>query len=315
MNFWWVNQNQTYDQETGGGYLWSPKRNNNGARNPFYDFMKMVVPGDLVFSFKDTYIKAIGVIRSHAYAAPQPMEFGRVGSQWGSNGWKVDAHFIFLDNEIRPRDNMDLLRPELPNRYAPIQANGNGNQGVYLTRLPESFAHILVRLIGKQVADIVSNLYNVNEPQSPKYFDETTQGLIEWEEVLENTIRDDEQISETEKRTIILARRGQGVFRRKVETVEKHCRITLVNEMTHLRASHIKPWRYCDDHIEKLSGNNGLLLTPSIDHLFDRGFISFDDDGEILVSPVANQESLTKMGFDITLKKMLAILIMNKNIL
>jgi hypothetical protein len=36
-----------------GGYLWSPKRSKNGARNPFYEFMREVAPGDLVLSFED----------------------------------------------------------------------------------------------------------------------------------------------------------------------------------------------------------------------------------------------------------------------
>jgi len=40
----------------------------------------------------------------------------------------------------------------------------------------------------------------------------------------------------------------------------------------------------------------GLLLTPSIDHLFDRGFISFEDSGELIVSPVAHKPSLERMG-------------------
>jgi hypothetical protein len=41
---------------------------------------------------------------------------------------------------------------------------------------------------------------------------------------------------------------------------------------------------------------NGLLLTPTIDHLFDRGFISFENSGELLISPVAHEDSLNKMG-------------------
>ena len=54
MRYWWVNQNQTFRQEIAGGYLWSPKRNANGARNPFYESMREVSPGDLIFSFVDT---------------------------------------------------------------------------------------------------------------------------------------------------------------------------------------------------------------------------------------------------------------------
>jgi predicted restriction endonuclease len=45
-----------------------------------------------------------------------------------------------------------------------------------------------------------------------------------------------------------------------------------------------------------LFAGNGLLLTPTIDHLFDRGFISFENGGELLISPVAHDESMNKMG-------------------
>jgi len=48
MRYWWVNQNQTYRHEVAGSYLWSPKRNANGARNPFYESMREVAPGDLI---------------------------------------------------------------------------------------------------------------------------------------------------------------------------------------------------------------------------------------------------------------------------
>jgi len=56
-----------------------------------------------------------------------------------------------------------------------------------------------------------------------------------------------------------------------------------------------KPWRD-STNAERLDGQNGLLLTPSIDHLFDRGFISFKEDGRLLVSPVAHKASLERMG-------------------
>ena len=63
----------------------------------------------------------------------------------------------------------------------------------------------------------------------------------------------------------------------------------------HLRASHCKPWRDATN-AERLDGQNGLMLTPSIDHLFARGFISFRKDGRLLVSPVAHKPSLERMG-------------------
>jgi len=56
--YWWVNQNQTSRAEVRGSFMWSPKRNANGARNQFYENMRDVSPGDIVFSFCDTRIKA-----------------------------------------------------------------------------------------------------------------------------------------------------------------------------------------------------------------------------------------------------------------
>jgi hypothetical protein len=79
MRYWWVNQNQTFRHEIAGGYLWSPKRNANGARNPFYESMREVSPGDLVFSFVDTRIAAIGVAQSYCSESPKPLEFGKAG--------------------------------------------------------------------------------------------------------------------------------------------------------------------------------------------------------------------------------------------
>jgi len=58
MRYWWVNQNQTYRAELRGSFMWSPKRNANGVRNQFYENMRDVSPGDIVFSFCDTRIKA-----------------------------------------------------------------------------------------------------------------------------------------------------------------------------------------------------------------------------------------------------------------
>ena len=84
MKYWWVNQNQTYAHEVRGGYLWSPKANANGASNRFYDNMLEVRPGDVVLSFCDTFIKAIGVATSVAESAPNPTSFGNAGTYWSN---------------------------------------------------------------------------------------------------------------------------------------------------------------------------------------------------------------------------------------
>lgn len=299
MRFWWVNQNQTYRHEVPGGYLWSPKRNSGerGGRNPFYDFMREVAPGDVIFSFADTLIKAIGIAASHAYEAPKPLEFGQAGAYWDKIGWRVDVRFTELHGPIKPSAHMAQLGPHLPSKYAPLQANGNGLQGVYLTLLPDEFAFVLVDLIGREGRTIVEGLRVADRDEPPVAI-----GLIEWENHEIETVLADRQIPETTRQAVVLARRGQGLFKQNVQKIERACRVTRVDKSEHLRASHCKPWRD-SDNAERLDGENGLLLTPDVDHLFDRGFISFEDSGEILISPVAHLESFRRMGLDEALRR------------
>lgn len=58
----------------------------------------------------------------------------------------------------------------------------------------------------------------------------------------------------------------------------------MVNDERLLIASHIKPWAK-STNFEKTDPKNGFMLTPTYDKLFDRGFISFENDGTMLVSP------------------------------
>ena len=62
MNYWWVNQNQTYKVEVQGGFLWSPKVNKDGRRNQFYDNMSLVKPGDVVFHFVIPELKQLALL-------------------------------------------------------------------------------------------------------------------------------------------------------------------------------------------------------------------------------------------------------------
>ncbi len=291
MRYWWVNQNQTYRHEVQGGYLWSPKRNANGARNPFYESMREVAPGDLIFSFVGTRILAVGIAQSYCWESPKPLEFGTAGQNWEIIGWKVKVNFTELSNKIRPKDHIDILRPLLPDRYSPLQPNGNGLQSIYLTEVPSALAEVLVGLIGQEVAPIALAARDV-KPVS-------ADDLDFWERKLEQQLVNDPTIPETERLAIIRARNGQGLFKERVGKIETRCRITGVENPVHLIASHCKPWRDATNE-ERLNGENGLLLTPSIDHLFDRGFIGFEDNGKLIISPVAHCPSLQRMGIDTT---------------
>jgi putative restriction endonuclease len=289
LRYWWVNQNQTFRHEIEGGYLWSPKRNANGARNPFYESMREVAPGDLIFSFIDTRILALGIAESYCWESPKPPEFGNSGQNWEDIGWRVKVRFQKLANKMRPKDHIRGLRPLLPEKYSPLQSNGNGLQSVYLTEVPTALAEALLQLIGSEAAAISDSTATV--------WPISGDDLDIWEQKIEQTVSNDPQISETDRLAIVRARIGQGLFKDRVGRIEKKCRITGVENPTHLVASHCKPWRDSSNE-ERLNGENGLLLTPSIDHLFDRGFIGFEDNGRLIISPVADHPSIQKMGID-----------------
>lgn len=252
--------------------------------------MREVAPGDLVLSFEGTYIRAIGMVQSYCYECPKPAEFGAAGPNWENIGWKIDVHYQDLIHQLRPADHMALIQPHLPEQYAPLQPGGRGMQGIYLTSIREDLMQVLVDLIGPEARQLMQ--MNVAADVLGNY----GKGVVEWEEHLRDEIASDLALAETEKEQVIIARRGQGLFRQNVQRLERACRVTKVDRLEHLRASHCKPWRDCETHEERLNGENGLLLTPSIDHLFDRGFISFENKGELLVSPVAHLASLHRMG-------------------
>lgn len=98
---------------------------------------------------------------------------------------------------------------------------------------------------------------------------------------LENLIN--VEITETEKEQVIKSRVGQSAFKKALLRNDKKCRLCGVSDERFLVASHIKPWSQSNNQ-ERLDVNNGLLLCPNHDALFDKGYISFDDNGIIMIS-------------------------------
>jgi putative restriction endonuclease len=292
MNFWWVNHNQTFRQEFLGKYVWSPKRKRNDQVNPFYETMREVAPGDIVYSFADGAIQGFGMARTHCYTSPQPVDFGHIGQAWNEVGWRMDIDFQRFTDPILPTQHMQVIAPTLPERYFPIRPNGHGNQAVYLAQIPQPMALVIAQLASPELLGIIQGiqLFETTDTPLPEL-----RGIVEWEERECALISEDCELRDTDKQALIKARRGQGLFRQKVAHVERFCRVTRVERAEHLVASHIKPWRESDNR-ERLFEGNGLLLTPTIDHLFDRGFISFENSGELLISPVAHEDSMRKMG-------------------
>ena len=93
------------------------------------------------------------------------------------------------------------------------------------------------------------------------------------------------------------ARIGQGSFRERVlEYWHGACPLTGIREPDLLRASHIIPWNRCETESARLDPDNGLLLSPLWDAAFDRGLITFDDDGAGVAASTLSAHTHFQMG-------------------
>lgn len=284
MKHWWVSQGKTFKTEISGGFLWSPKTRKDGGYNRFYDNMQLITPGDMIFSFHEAKIKALGVVTKKAVSAARP-DLETAHEIWSDEGWLVEAEFEEFTNPIRPKDHIERLRPHLPAKYSPLKANGNGNQGVYLASISNAMANALIEPIEAEYKTIFHKLLTkLTIINNTEYIEASLEDLFE---------RTDIEV--TQKRQLMNARLGQGPFKHNVLVHETYCRITKIENPEHLRASHIKPWRDSTDK-ERVDGSNGLLLAPHIDHFFDRGYLSFSDHGLLQLSSTLSKEIVQAWG-------------------
>jgi len=110
-------------------------------------------------------------------------------------------------------------------------------------------------------------------------------------------------LKEKETTIVAAARIGQGTFRRDLLILwDNSCSVTECNNKDFLIASHIKPWAVCNQNNEWINPYNGLLLTPNLDKAFDQGFISFENNGNIIISSTLSESDRNTLNITSTLK-------------
>ncbi|MCK9538499.1 HNH endonuclease [Dokdonella sp.] len=285
MAFWWVNHKQTRDHEVQGGYIWSPYRNANGAFNQTYENMRHVREGDTVFSFAHGRIGAVGSVTAAATPSPKPLEFGSIGDYWSDEGWLVEVEFIDVPRPLKPTTHLDAIGPLLPIKHSPIQKNGHGNQGCYLAGISNALGHLLMALTEADELNL-GHGFGVREAEPDgRLLEELHQ------------IESDPTVPYTQRVQLAKARIGQGLFRKRVILLDQVCRVTGVSDKRVLIASHIKAWKD-SSNAERISGYNGVLLSPHVDALFDEHLMSFEDDGRMHVHLSLPEEVLDRWSID-----------------
>ncbi|WP_288254171.1 HNH endonuclease [uncultured Hydrogenophaga sp.] len=251
-SYYWVNQGGTFEEERKAGLLWAPERTSTGSRLAHWDTMTELLPEDVVFNYANGAIRAYAIVNSAAVSMMRPYD---VGSPYSSaqGGRVVMCSYRTLRSPI-PLTAVtanEALRVELQSGRNPVLDRRGAVAQKYLCA------------ISPIAGQLVASLGDISPPPTKS----PTPAL-----------------TPTEVSRLVDARLGQGKFRDEllIEFNGK-CPVTGLAIPDLLRASHIKAWTQADNH-ERLDRNNGLLLAAGVDAAFDKGYIAFSDNGELIVS-------------------------------
>ncbi|MEX2940298.1 HNH endonuclease [Serratia fonticola] len=255
MSFFWVNIGGSYKEVKEQNFLWAPQygMNKNGKKfsNASWETVKDVKAGDVIFCNKDREIVYVATATADAEPAPRPLS--RSFDKWEREGTRVDVELTVLDQpiDVSPFSEIFIAKYNKmsdPNVFA---ENGSCTQ-TYMCEIPE----VAAKMIASLIRDNVSIDFN-NETANVK------------------------EVTGSTKETIIQARVGHGPYRDKLFKMwGGKCAVTGIAVESILTASHIVSWSISNDK-EKVDPYNGFPLIPNLDKLFDRGMISFMDNGNL----------------------------------
>ncbi len=281
MNFYWVNIGTSKNIVKEHGFLWAPqkviKENGTKAKNAGWEQVKSIVKGDVIFCYFDKRIHYIAVATKDSYVSSRPSfdEFKAWAQNATDDGTRVDIDVQILENSLDSEQFKEEVIDYYNEQCTPVlfTKKKSINQQ-YMISLSKSVGILILNSIGDESI--------------------RTQEIITKNN---STSKNKKKPKKTTKETLIQARVGHGAFRDELLEYWKSCPVTDVNDSALLIASHILPWHVANDD-EKLDKFNGILLSPSVDKLFDRGYISFDDQGKLLTHKKLNIKNLDKLGIE-----------------
>lgn len=250
-----VFQGRDHHKEQENGYIWARKVGKDGYSRFYWENVSKVKKGDIILTYVHGEISKYGIAQSDAYDARR---FGKEDSDESiDQGWKVNVDYIPLNRPIMIEEIFDDIKSFLPEKFSPFSTSGSANQG-YLYGFPDE-GLVIVSKASK------------------------TPEIIHINEIINEALIESEELTGSEKEALIKARIGQSMFKQRLVDKYHSCVLCGIDFEPLLVASHIKPWSESNGK-EKVDVNNGLLLCPHHDQLFDTGYISFDEEGQIMIS-------------------------------
>lgn len=276
VNFYWVNIGTSFKEVAEFKFLWAPKStvNQKGQTitDPGWKAVPNVKKGDILFcNFKGSLMH-VAVATKDAFESERPKN--RTFDQWKKDGYKVTVDLNTLVSPLSNNDFKDEFIPMFNDKCVPkLFAQNKSVSQKYMMKLPAAAGVFLLDLVGDDAVNIqdsiASNIAKSSSQKVPEGYN---------------------------KEVTAKARVGQGKFRQDVMALwNEKCAVTGLDIKMLLTASHILPWQLSNPH-QKVDKFNGLALSPNIDKLFDKGFISFDDKGKILIKGSLSAETLEAVG-------------------
>lgn len=275
MEFYWVNIGTTHRTVIDQHFLWAPKSSVNKVGNEvtrlYWDNVGKVRQGDIIFCCYNQRISFLAIADGNSYTEERPMS--RSFGEWDAIGNRVDVQIVELDRKVHRDEISSEFIARFNNRSTPslFSAQARLNQ-IYMAHLPADAGMYLLEAVN-QTARSEDAFIRAGTAEPAK-------------------------ISPTTREALVMARLGQGKFR--ADLIKRwggRCALTGLKNVNLMVASHINSWAL-SDNIERLDVENGLLLAPHIDRLFDQGLISFSDNGSLQISPALNGDDRVIFGLD-----------------
>jgi len=285
--FWWVNHPSlpVFDPEASS--LWfAQRRAHNKTRAESERNVQRLLPGDLLCIASEDTLCAAGVVLKVPQGEQRMMAADNPPHAQGQmeHGFAVPVRLGAFSNPPRFADHAARLTGVMPRRNAPLRAGGSLNRDAWLCLMPAPLVATIRELLRGELEQIVSA---ATAMLGSRLGDDAAEAILQQRSDLDAAL----------KAELLHARYGQGLFRANVERWQQGCRITGLLDRRHVRAVHIKPWARSSD-AERLDGHNGLLLSPHLAHLFERGYLSFSNAGALLISRELNPAVVRSWAID-----------------
>jgi hypothetical protein len=260
MSYWWVNQGDSFEEARKLGALWAPLEDKGGKKQPSWESLDLVKPGDIVFHFAKKMVRGISLVTSESRVAEIRI---RDRGQWQDLGREIEVEAQDFDFTINLNEiPLELRIGSESGIDTPFDKNGKVKQG-YLFKFPQAGAQFLLTRL---------NLVNSEDERS-----------------LDNQVKEllGDFSGGTDKPITGTFRREQRALRQHLIGNKKSgecgiCGRSLSSNL--LVASHIKPRSECTEK-ERIDPSVVMLACVlGCDSLFDKGFIYIDQKGIIKVS-------------------------------